>query len=156
MPNGAYKFTRERKDAYLGHLRRGVGRCKAAVLVGINVKTVEREIAKGNGFIDERNAAEDYALDAVEESVFKDILSGNGNLGLKVLEVRRPEVWAPKKEPLPGSSPATPLHVAPGQIDWDTIPLDLAEEFLAVHAKIVALQPNSGGLVVDQDGEVVE
>ena len=42
-----------------------------------------------------------------------------------------------------------------GEIDWDAIPLDLAERFLALNAEIVALQPSSGGLVVDQDGEVV-
>ena len=50
MPTGAYKFTRERKDEYLEHLKRGVGRCQAAVLVGINVKTVEREVAKDQDF----------------------------------------------------------------------------------------------------------
>ena len=73
-----------------------------------------------------------------------------------MLEVRRPDVWSIKKESLPGSSLATPFHVAPSQIDWDAIPDDLAGRFLAITDEIVAFQPGSGGLVVDQDGEVVE
>ncbi len=42
--------------------------------------------------------------------------------------------------------------MAPSQIDWDALPEDLAEEFLALNARIVALQPGSGGLVIDENG----
>ena len=52
----------------------------------------------------------------------------------------------------------SPLQVpaTPGEIDWDAISEDLAEEFLALNARLVALQPSTGGLVVDQDGGLVE
>ena len=51
------------------------------------------------------------------------------------------DVPTPKEPPL-GSTPDKPLHVTavPGTIDWDAIPDDLAEEFLALNARIVALQ----------------
>ena len=42
-----------------------------------NVKPVERELAKCNGFIGERDDAENFALDEVEESVFDAITSMN-------------------------------------------------------------------------------
>ena len=38
---------------------------------------------------------------------------------------------------------------APGEIDWDAVPWDLAERFLAIHDELVALQPGSGGLLLD-------
>jgi len=62
------------------------------------------------------------------------------------------------KEPPPGSTSDKPLHVTavPGQIDWDAIPDDLAEELLALNAKLVALQPGSGGFVIDESGASVE
>ena len=61
------------------------------------------------------------------------------------------------KEAAPGSTPARPLHVSavPGEIDWDAIPEDLAERFLALNAELVALQPASGGLVIGENGASV-
>ena len=53
------------------------------------------------------------------------------------------------QDSLPGSSPETPLYLAPGQIDWDALPENLAEEFLEWNAKVLALQPASGGLIVE-------
>jgi len=146
----AYKFTRARQDEYLEKLREGMGRTKAAFEVGINRRTVEREIAKANGFTQERDDAEMFRDDSVEEGLFNAAVSGNPNAAKYWLEHHRPE-WRHKADPLPGSSPATPLYIAPGQIDWDNLPDDLADELLAVHAKIVALQPASGGFVVDAD-----
>ena len=151
-----YKFTRDKQAEYCEKLKSGIPRLKAAVEIGIDIKTVEREIAKGNGFILERDNAETYATDDVEESLHSAAISGNVPAAVKWLEVKRSDVWAPKRDPIPGSSPATPLYVAPGQIDWDAIPEDLAERFLAINAEIVALQPSSGGLVINQEGERVE
>ena len=61
------------------------------------------------------------------------------------------------KEAAPGSTPARPLHVSavPGEIDWDAIPEDFAERFLALNAELVALQPASGGLVIGENGASV-
>lgn len=58
------------------------------------------------------------------------------------------------KEPTPGSTRDNSLHVSavPGQIDWDAIPDDLAEEFLAFNDKLLARQPGSGGLLIDESG----
>ena len=150
--NGAYKFTAVKKKEYLDKLKEGIGRCKAAVEVGLSPRTVERELVKGNGFIQARTDAEEYWIDRIEESYGQAAVSGNVVAAKHFLEVKRPDVWAPKKEPVPGSSPQTPLYVAPGNINWDAIPDDLADELLALNAKIVALQPASGGLIINQDG----
>ena len=64
----------------------------------------------------------------------------------------------PPKEPPPGSTPDKPLYVSavPGEINWDAIPDDIVEEIVALNAKILALQPASGGLVIDENGARVE
>lgn len=59
------------------------------------------------------------------------------------------------RELTPGSSPANPLYVAPGQIDWENLPEDLAERMLELDAEIRALQPASGGLIIDEEGRTV-
>lgn len=67
-----------------------------------------------------------------------------------IRQMYRLDVPAPK-DPTPGSTPDNPLHVSasPGQIDWDAIPWELAERFLALNDELVALQPGSGGLLID-------
>ena len=67
-----------------------------------------------------------------------------------IRQLYRLDVPAPK-EPMPGSTPDNPLHVSasPGQIDWDAIPWELAERFLALNDELLALQPASGGLLLD-------
>ena len=45
------------------------------------------------------------------------------------------------------------VSAVPGQIDWDAIPDDLAEELLALNGKIIALQPGSGGFVINDNDE---
>jgi hypothetical protein len=154
MPTEAYKFTRERKDEYLEHLKRGVGRCQAAVLVGINVKTVEREVAKDQDFALARDDAEMYADDHVAESLFTAAIGGDVTAMKHWLRYRRPDEWAdkPKGWMPPGSSRDKPVSVAPGQIDWDNVPLDLAERFLALNDELVAVQPGCGGPLIDQSG----
>ena len=155
MARKPYKFTKTRRKVYLGHLRDGKGRCKAAELVGLNVKTIERHAASDPTWAAAVEDAEMIRDDEVEESYYKQAKGGNVQAAQRWLEVHRPEEWAPKKEIVPGSSPKAPLYVAPGHIDWDAIPEDLAERFLAVHAEIVALQPASGGLV-EGTGKVME
>ena len=51
------------------------------------------------------------------------------------------------KEPLPGSMPDKPFHVSavPGQINWDNMPWDLAERFLALNDELLALHQPAGG-----------
>ena len=76
---------------------------------------------------------------------------------MKALE-RRAKLLGLDKAPegTPGSSPDNPLYVVPGEIDWSAIPDELADELLALNAKILALQPGSGGLIVEGEGTVVE
>ena len=145
----AYKFTRQRKDAYLKRLKEGSGRTDAAFAVGVDPKTVEREIARGNDFTAERDAGEMFATDVIENSVWKTAKRGNLAAQKMWFEAKRPEVWRAPKDPVTGNSPATPLYIAPGSIDWDAIPEDLADRFIAIHDELVALQPGSGGLFVD-------
>ena len=77
---------------------------------------------------------------------------------MKALERRAKLLGLDKPQAgLPGSSPETPLYIAPqGEIDWDALPSDLADEMLDLHHRILALQPASGGLVINQEGERVE
>ncbi len=78
---------------------------------------------------------------------------------LAALERRAKMLGLDKRpEGLLGSTPENPVYVAPvpGTIDWDAIPDDLADRFLALNAELVALQPASGGMVVNQDGSPVE
>ena len=48
------------------------------------------------------------------------------------------------------------VAIQEGEIDWDAVPDDLADRFLALNAELVALQPASGGMVVNQDGTPAE
>ncbi len=54
--------------------------------------------------------------------------------------------------------PDKPLHVSavPEEIDWDNLPDDIIDEMLALMRRIMALQPSSGGLVIDENGASVE
>jgi hypothetical protein len=131
-------------------------RLKAAYEIGINPKTVERETLNNGTFLMERDEAELYAVHEVVEAHFQSAISGNVQAQINILKHKLKEEFGEEEKPLPGSSPATPLYVAPGHIDWDAIPDDLADEFLEVHRKILALQPQSGGLVLEGEGQVVE
>ncbi len=157
MGRKPYKFTPQRQKEYLEYLADGKRRGKAAFLVGLDPKTIERQVVGEPSFMELRDEAESRATDEVEESLFESARSGNVPASIKWLETMRPEVWKPQEKPLPGSSPQTPMHIAlPGTIDWDAIPDDLADRFLALNAELVALQPASGGMVVNQDGSPVE
>ena len=159
MGRHAYKFTEERRKQYLELVRNGTGRIKAAFEVGLNSKTIDRHIASDSDFDEQRETAEMHATDEVEESMFESARSGNYPAAIRWLETKRPEVWKPTEKPELGSA-LNPVHVAaavaPGTIDWDAIPDDLADRFLALHAELVALQPASGGLVINQDGSPAE
>lgn len=157
MGRHAYKFTAQRQKDYLELLADGKRRGSAAHEVGLDSKTIDRHIALDPAFMELREAAESRADDEVEESLFESARSGNVPAAKMWLEARRPNMWKPQEKPLLGSSPAAPLHIAlPGQIDWNAIPDDLADRFLALNAELVALQPASGGMVVNQDGSPAE
>ncbi len=68
----------------------------------------------------------------------------------KLLGLDKPQVG------LPGSSPDHPLYVAQGEIDWDSLPDAVMDKMVALNAEILALQPASGGLIVEGEGTVVE
>ncbi len=158
MGRTPYKFTAKRREAYLERLRNGSGRMKAAFDVGLTSKTIKRAVDDDPEFMEACAVAEGHATDQVEESLFESARSGNVPAAVKWLEVKRPEVWKEQERPQPGSSPATPLHIAlpPGEIDWDIVPDDLADRFLALHEELLALQPASSGMVIEQDGTPVE
>ena len=157
MGRHAYKFTAKRQKEYLELLADGKRRGSAAHEVGLDSKTIDRHLAIDPEFMELREAAESLADDVIEESLFGSARSGSVPAAKMWLEARRPDMWKPQEKPLPGSSPTTPLHIAlPGQIDWDAVPDDLADRFLALNAELLALQPASGGMVVNQDGSPAE
>lgn len=157
MARHAYKFTKKRQKQYLELLADGKQRGNAAHAIGIDSKTIDRHLASDPEFMELREQAECRSIDDVVEAIHGRGKSGNVSAAKLYLEAMRPEVWRPQEKPLPGSSPATPLHIAlPGQIDWDAIPDDLADRFLALNAELLALQPASGGMVVNQDGSPAE
>ena len=156
MGRNPYKFTCARQEQYLELVRNGTGRVKAAYEVGLASKTIDRHIAGDPDFADAREIAEMHATDEVEESMFESARSGNYPAAIRWLETKRPEVWKPTEKPQLGTA-QNPIHVAlPGTIDWDAIPDDLADRFLALNAELLALQPASGGMVINEDGSPVE
>ena len=74
-----------------------------------------------------------------------------------ICRLYRLDVPAPK-EPMPGSTPDNPLHVSASQggIDWDAVPWELAERFLALNDELLALQLVSGGLLLDDGSTHVQ
>ena len=135
----------------------GKRRGNAAHKVGVDSKTIERHLVSDPEFLELRDDAESRATDDVEEALHRRAKSGNVPAAKIWLEGMRPEIWRLQEKPLLGSSPATPFHVAlPGQIDWDAIPDDLADRFLALNAELLALQPASGGMVINQDGSAAD
>ena len=49
----------------------------------------------------------------------------------------------------PTTTRDAPPQASQGEIDWENIPLDLADRFLELHEELVALQPGSRGLLLD-------
>lgn len=156
MPKANYKLDRARKDRYLKKISEGVGRTKAAYAVGVAPSTIEREIAKGNGFADERRDAELIRDDKVENSLYKAAMRGDVAAIKEWLRVHKREEYGPQKSELPAAGVHIEKVVIPGAIDWDAIPWELAEKFMAIHEEILALQPASGGLVINEDGSEAE
>ena len=114
-------------------------------LVTDPVKQRARDLAATNNL--ERSAAKRY-LETGSEVWWDRIM--------KSLERRAKLLGLDHKDTMPGSSPATPLYDAPGHIDWDNLPEDLAEEFISINERILAAQPESGGLIVNGEAKVVE
>ena len=152
-PNDAcYKFDYKKKIEYLKDiLNNGTGRVQAALNVGVAPTTVDREIAKGNGLQQARDVVEESATDKVENALYKAAVGGDVQAMKEWLRVKRKDIWG-KTTPTIGISIAAQITVVPGEIDWDAIPWELAERFIAIHDELVALQPASGGLIINQEG----
>ncbi len=148
-----YKMTPQRLNKYIKALRAGVGKAKAAQSVSIDRRTIDREIAKGGEFAARVEDAQLEATDHVESALHTAAVGGDAAAMKHWLHYKRPDDWAdkPKGWEPPGSSPENPVYIAPGQIDWDNVPDHLAERFLALNAELKALQPASGGLVVEAE-----
>lgn len=148
-----YKMTTQRLNKYIKHIQAGIGRSKAAQMVGVDRSTMGRHISASPDFANRVTDAEMYANDHMVEAHFASGIAGNVTAQINWLKHRLPDDWAdkPKEWKPPGSSPDNPVYIAPGQIDWDHVPIELAERFLALNAELKAAQPQSGGLVVEAE-----
>lgn len=91
------RFTIEKKQAYLVHLREGMRRGAAAQAVGVNRETVRRHYNRYESF---RKAIEDAEMDAnepVEDALYEAALSGNVVACQVWLYNRMPERWADRR-----------------------------------------------------------
>ena len=164
------KELRERRRLIAGMYLRRTSKADIADKMDVDVRTVYRDLevieaqwlAEAKIDPTEQRAKDLAAVDDLQRSAATRLLAKPEDQGwwdrvMRAME-RRAKLLGLDVPPLglPGSAPATPLHIAPGQIDWDAIPEELAEKFLAVHAEIVALQPASGGFVIEAAGYEVK
>jgi len=78
-PHGNTKFTQEKRDEYLSHLRRGNLKFEAARKVGVSYRTIERRRADDDEFRADESRALSEAREGVEK-VLRD-MAMEGDLG---------------------------------------------------------------------------
>ena len=91
------KFDRAKKDQYVGLVREGVRRGKAASQTGVDPTTVQRHMKRYKSFAAEVSQAEMVADDEVEESLYNAAISGNVTACQVWLYNRRPEAWSDRR-----------------------------------------------------------
>ena len=159
------KELAERRKLIAGLYLRRTSKADIASQMAVDVRTVYRdlEVIEAQWLAEvkidpvQQRAMDLAAVDDLQKAAATRLLAKPDDQGwwdrvMRAME-RRAKLLGLDVPPLglPGSTPATPLYIAPGQIDWDNLPEDLADKLLAVHAEIVALQPAPGGFVVEAD-----
>jgi transposase-like protein len=92
-----YRFTGERRRAYLDALSDGAGRVAAARAVGVNRSTISRYVVAHPRFGDLAREAECAFDDQVQGALAAKALSGDVKAATAWLAARQPAVWQPTR-----------------------------------------------------------
>jgi hypothetical protein len=159
----------ERRRLVAGLYLRRTPKGDIARAVGVTAQTISRDVAWLERLWSKELLADPVqqrsrdlaATDELERSAATRYLETGDPIWwdriMRALE-RRAKLLGLDKLPtgFPGSSPATPLYVAPGDIDWDKLPDHIMDKIADIHQEILELQPSSGGLIIEAESEMVE
>lgn len=87
-----------KRELYLAYLEKGLRRSQAAEKAGVKYSTVKYWRSTDDAFRAREADVEETFLDNVEDVVRQLAQANDLKAALTILERRRPEVWAPKKE----------------------------------------------------------
>ena len=87
-----------KRELYLAYLEKGLRRTQAAEKAGVKYSTVKYWRSTDDTFRAREADVEETFLDNVEDVVRQLAQANDLKAALTILERRRPEVWAPKKE----------------------------------------------------------
>ncbi len=87
-----------KRELYLAYLEKGLRRTQAAERAGVKYSTVKYWRSTDDTFRAREADVEETFLDNVEDVVRQLAQANDLKAALTILERRRPEVWAPKKE----------------------------------------------------------
>jgi hypothetical protein len=87
-----------KRELYLAYLEKGLRRTQAAEKAGVTYSTVKYWRTTDDAFRAREQDVEETFLDNVEDVVRQLAQANDLKAALTILERRRPEVWAPKKE----------------------------------------------------------
>lgn len=87
-----------KRELYLAYLEKGLRRSQAAEKAGVKYSTVKYWRSTDDTFRAREQDVEEMFLDNVEDVVRQLAQANDLKAAITILERRRPEVWAPKKE----------------------------------------------------------
>lgn len=87
-----------KRELYLAYLEKGLRRSQAAEQAGVKYSTVKYWRNTDDSFRAREQDVEEMFLDNVEDVVRQLAQANDLKAAITILERRRPEVWAPKKE----------------------------------------------------------
>tara|TARA_Y100001951_G_C11269431_1_gene257737 strand:+ start:582 stop:1070 length:489 start_codon:yes stop_codon:yes gene_type:complete len=96
---GSKAFRGDKRQAYLAHLRNGMGRKQAARASGVSIRTVQRFVNQNAEWEEDRDEAEAEAVEAVESALFDSATGGNVSAAIFFLTNRSPDRWVDKRRP---------------------------------------------------------
>jgi hypothetical protein len=98
IPQLPHQKSRDKRMLYLAYLEKGVKRTVAAERAGVSYTTVKYWRRVDPEFLRAEAEVEETFLDNVEDVVRQLAQANDLKAALTILERRRPEVWAPRKE----------------------------------------------------------
>lgn len=94
----AERTSMDKRQLYLAYLEKGLRRSQAAEKAGVSYSTVKYWRKTDEKFRVREADVEETFLDGVEDVVRQLAMMNDLKAAITILERRRPEVWAPKKE----------------------------------------------------------
>lgn len=101
------KDTPETRARILAEIRRGVGKCRAAILAGVSVDSLARWESEDAGFAEAVKGAELASVAALERVVNSAARRGSWQAALRLLAVRAPAEYRPQHRQIEASVQVT-------------------------------------------------